>query len=140
MKSNIETYLRLKPLLEQKNNKYKNEKSKMIKYRIDKDKNKSKIYIEIPKEYNQGYLNNLTKSYEFKFNDIFEPDTSQEEIFKKIGTKIIDTSLEGYNSTLFCYGQTGSGKTYTICGDNNSNNSNKTSNKNQNKNKGIIIT
>ena len=138
MKSNIETYLRLKPLLEQKNNKYKNEKSKMIKYRIDKDKNKSKIYIEIPKEYNQGYLNNLTKSYEFKFNDIFEPDTSQEEIFKKIGTKIIDTSLEGYNSTLFCYGQTGSGKTYTICGDNNSNNSNKTSNKNQNKNKGII--
>ena len=138
MKSNIETYLRLKPLLEQKNNKFKNEKSKMIKYRIDKDKNKSKIYIEIPKEYNQGYLNNLTKSYEFKFNDIFEPDTSQEEIFKKIGTKIIDTSLEGYNSTLFCYGQTGSGKTYTICGDNNSNNSNKTSNKNQNKNKGII--
>ena len=43
MKSNIETYLRLKPLLEQKNNKYKNEKSKMIKYRIDKDYNKSKI-------------------------------------------------------------------------------------------------
>ena len=33
MKSNIETYLRLKPLLNEKNNSLKN--SKMIKYRIE---------------------------------------------------------------------------------------------------------
>ena len=120
MKSNIETYLRLKPLLNENNN-GKTTKSKMIKYEIEEDKNKSKIYIHIPNEYNTNYVNNTKKSYEFKFTGIFEPNTPQEEIFKKIGTKIINSSLEGYNSTLFCYGQTGSGKTYTICGKNKSN-------------------
>ena len=119
MKSNIETYLRLKPLLNEKNNSLKN--SKMIKYRIEEENNKNKIYIEIPKEHQKNYYNKSKKSYEFKFNGIFEPNATQEEIFKTIGPKIIDTSLEGYNSTLFCYGQTGSGKTYTMCGKNNSN-------------------
>ena len=121
MKSNIETYLRLKPLLNEENNNNKNIKSKMIKYEIEEDKNKSKIFIQVPKEYNIGYADNSKKSYEFKFTGIFEPNASQEEIFNKIGTKIINPSLEGYNSTLFCYGQTGSGKTYTICGNNNNN-------------------
>ena len=135
MKSNIETYLRLKPLLNENNN-GKSIKSKMIKYEIEDDKNKSKIYISVPNEYNNKYVNNTKKSYEFKFTEIFGPNTSQEEIFKTIGTKIINSSLEGYNSTLFCYGQTGSGKTYTICG---KNNSNMTSNRNGiSSDKGII--
>ena len=136
MKSNIETYLRLKPLLNENNN-GKSIKSKMIKYEIEDDKNKSKIYISFPNEYNNTkYVNNTKKSYEFKFTGIFGPNTSQEEIFKSIGTKIINSSLEGYNSTLFCYGQTGSGKTYTICG---KNNSNMTSNRNGiSSDKGII--
>ena len=120
MKSNIETYLRLKPLIKGNNN-CKDTKSKMIKYEVEEDKTKSKININIPSNYHLGYNNNSNKLYEFKFNGIFEPDASQEEIFKKIGTKIINSSLEGYNSTLFCYGQTGSGKTYTICGNNNLN-------------------
>ena len=118
MQSNIETYLRLKPILYEKCTN-KDIKNKMIKYEIDKDNNK--IEIQIPNEYNSGYINNSKKSYEFKFTGIFEPDSTQEEIFNKIGNKIINSSLEGYNSTLFCYGQTGSGKTYTICGKNSSN-------------------
>ena len=118
MQSNIETYLRLKPILYEKCTN-KDIKNKMIKYEIDKDNNK--IEIQIPNEYNSGYINNSKKSYEFKFTEIFEPDSTQEEIFNKIGNKIINSSLEGYNSTLFCYGQTGSGKTYTICGKNSSN-------------------
>ena len=115
MQSNIETYLRLKPIFYEKCAN-KDIKSRMIKYEIDKDNNK--IEIQIPNEYNSGYINNSKKSYEFKFTGIFEPDSTQEEIFNKIGNKIINSSLEGYNSTLFCYGQTGSGKTYTICGKN----------------------
>ena len=119
MKSNIETYLRLKPFINDYNNN-KNIKDKMINYEIEENKNERKIYIQVPNEYNMGYINNSKKSYEFKFTGIFEPNTSQEEIFKQIGIKIINSSLEGYNSTLFCYGQTGSGKTYTICGNNSS--------------------
>ena len=122
MKSNIEIYLRLKPLIDNNNDNTKNSKSKMIKYEIEENNNKNKIYLQIPNEYNhQGYINNFKKSYEFTFKGIFHPNSSQEEIFNKIGENIINNSLEGYNSTLFCYGQTGSGKTYTICGKNNSN-------------------
>ena len=131
MKSNIEIYLRLKPLLDDKYNSLIN--NRMIKYKIEEENDKRKIKIEIPKEYNKDYKSK--KSYEFKFNGIFEQNSSQEEIFKKIGSKIINTSLEGYNSTLFCYGQTGSGKTYTICGKNDSNINSK---EYKNSEKGII--
>jgi kinesin family protein 15 len=37
-------------------------------------------------------------------------------MFKKIGKPIVDSCLQGYNSTIFAYGQTGSGKTHTIQG------------------------
>ena len=55
MQSNIETYLRLKPILYEKCTN-KDIKNKMIKYEIDKDNNK--IEIQIPNEYNSGYINN----------------------------------------------------------------------------------
>ena len=32
--------------------------------------------------------------------------------------ELIDSSIEGFNSTIFAYGQTGSGKTYTLQGNN----------------------
>ena len=118
MKSNIETYLRLKPILNENENDNKNIKSKMINYQIDPNQ-KNKISIYIPDDLRQGYINNMKKSYEFKFTGIFEPKTTQEQIFLKLGNKVITNSLEGYNSTIFCYGQTGSGKTYTMCGNDN---------------------
>ena len=66
MKSNIEIYLRLKPLIDNNNDNTKNSKSKMIKYEIEENNNKNKIYLQIPNEYNhQGYINNFKKSYEF---------------------------------------------------------------------------
>ena len=120
MKSNIETYLRLKPLLEESDNNINDNKKipKMINYEIDNSQ-KNKIFIHIPEELRQGYINNMRKSYEFKFTGIFESTTTQEQIFSKLGNKVINNSLDGYNSTIFCYGQTGSGKTYTMCGNDN---------------------
>ena len=121
MKSNIETYLRLKPLLEESDiniNDNKKSKTKMINYEIDSNQ-KNKIFIHIPEDLRQGYINNMRKSYEFKFTGIFEPKTTQEQIFAKLGNKVINNSIDGYNSTIFCYGQTGSGKTYTMCGNDN---------------------
>ena len=91
----------------------------MINYEIDNNI-KNRIFIHTPEELRQGYINNMRKSYEFKFSGIFEPKTTQEEVFAKLGNKVITNSLEGYNSTIFCYGQTGSGKTYTMCGNDNS--------------------
>jgi hypothetical protein len=40
----------------------------------------------------------------------------QQEVYERIGSKILDNSLNGFNSCLFAYGQTGSGKTYSMMG------------------------
>ena len=146
MKSNIETYLRLKPIItnqqiqnQQNNNSLFNStlsslynnlnnqtenqtqlnfpENQIIDYTLNQKKNQ--ITIHIPDEMRKGYVNNMKKTYDFQFNGIFEQNSSQEEIFEIIGKKIIKKSIEGYNNSVFCYGQTGSGKTFTMCGSKN---------------------
>ena len=60
-------------------------------------------------------------NYRFKFDRIFPPSSTQEDIYN-FGVKgIIDSVLDGYNGTVLAYGQTSSGKTYTMQGEMNNN-------------------
>ena len=64
----------------------------------------------------QNGVDKVENHTSFTFDKIFDEETKTEQIFDDIGKKIVDSVLEGINSTIFAYGQTGSGKTYTMQG------------------------
>ena len=59
---------------------------------------------------------NLFQLHRFTFDEVFDLDTNQEEIFNISAKPAVNSVLEGYNSTIFAYGQTGTGKTFTMEG------------------------
>ena len=50
----------------------------------------------------------------FCFDHAFGPAASQEEVYEACVRPLVESLLDGYNTTVFCYGQTGSGKTHTL--------------------------
>lgn len=50
------------------------------------------------------------------FSHVFGPVETNQTIFEKIGPKLVDSAMDGFNSVLFMYGQTSSGKTFTLFG------------------------
>lgn len=52
----------------------------------------------------------------FNFDRVFNQESTQKEVFDVIGIPLVESSLEGFNSTLFVYGQTSSGKTFSMQG------------------------
>eukprot|EP00347_Sterkiella_histriomuscorum_P011965 403370418 len=60
----------------------------------------------INKHTNESYL----------FDNVFNEDMSNQEIFDQDSKQKILSALEGYNVTIFAYGQTCSGKTFTMRG------------------------
>jgi len=57
-----------------------------------------------------------TKSERFILDRVFQPNSTQEEIFSEVSS-FVRSVLDGYNVCIFAYGQTGTGKTYTMEGD-----------------------
>lgn len=52
----------------------------------------------------------------FSFDRVFGQESTQAEVFETVGKGLVQSVLEGFNSTLFVYGQTSSGKTFTMQG------------------------
>jgi len=50
----------------------------------------------------------------FAFDHTFGPDSTDDGIFERIGTPLIERVKAGQVACIFAYGQTGSGKTHTI--------------------------
>jgi kinesin family protein 6/9 len=89
----------------------------------DPSKSKSKksgkvVALEIPQGADPGLVHNNPSGFvSFSFNEVFDIDATQDDVFNKIQPMVMDV-FEGINSTVLAYGQTGSGKTYSICGGN----------------------
>jgi hypothetical protein len=52
----------------------------------------------------------------FNFDTLFDESISQKQIYQKVGLPVVESVLNGYNSTVLAYGQTGTGKTFTMIG------------------------
>ncbi len=52
----------------------------------------------------------------YSYDQCFGPNSTNVEIYEKVGKPVVSKVLEGYNGTVLNYGQTGSGKTHTVKG------------------------
>ncbi|CAD8091285.1 unnamed protein product [Paramecium sonneborni] len=50
----------------------------------------------------------------FTFDYVFDQNASQDLVYRKCVSNLVQRCFEGYNSTILAYGQTGSGKTHTM--------------------------
>ncbi|KAF3985634.1 hypothetical protein FT663_04964 [Candidozyma haemuli var. vulneris] len=63
-----------------------------------------------------GNMRARIRDYRFVFDSLFDEHTTQEQIYERTTRPLLDSILDGYNSTVFAYGATGCGKTHTISG------------------------
>ena len=77
----------------------------------------TKMAIEVvePKK-DRGGLKERRARHNFHFDNVFQQDHSQEDVWEST-EPLVQSTVDGYNVTLFAYGQTGSGKTYTMLGE-----------------------
>ena len=59
-------------------------------------------------------------THTFNFDYVYDQDSDQRTVYDTTAKAVVDSSLKGYNATIFAYGQTGTGKTYTMEGFNSS--------------------
>ena len=54
----------------------------------------------------------------FTFDSVYDEHSTQQQVYEEIGFPIVESTVAGYNGTVFAYGQTGCGKTFTMLGEN----------------------
>lgn len=59
---------------------------------------------------------NRSEEMSFMYDLVFDTDSTQEQVYEKVGGPVLNNILDGFNGTIMAYGQTSSGKTHTMQG------------------------
>ncbi|XP_058028156.1 kinesin-like protein KIFC1 isoform X3 [Ahaetulla prasina] len=110
LKGNIRVFCRVRPLLASERQAQKAASH----LRFPADNNKS-LVLSRAEESHVGRERKEDITYDFTFDRVFPPSSSQESVFEEISL-LVQSALDGYHVCIFAYGQTGSGKTYTMEG------------------------
>ena len=78
--------------------------------------NYSSINLSSKDLQNKLKIKNNLKNPQYFYDYCFQENTNNREIYDTIAKKVVISSLQGINGTIFMYGQTGSGKTFTMLG------------------------
>lgn len=110
LKGNIRVFCRLRPISKAE------VEDKSVQYQFARNDDTAMDIVCAPQSKDvTGCKSAPEKVFNFKFDKVFQPGTSQETVFEEL-SQLVQSSLDGYNTCIFAYGQTGSGKTYTMEG------------------------
>lgn len=56
----------------------------------------------------------ISQQKKFIFDSVYNMKTDTEVIYDEMCYSLVESTIEGYNGTIFAYGQTGCGKTHTM--------------------------
>ena len=51
---------------------------------------------------------------EYTFDGVFDPESTQKDVYEEVGKPVLKDVLMGYNGSILAYGQTGAGKTHSL--------------------------
>jgi kinesin family member 3B len=93
---------------------------------MSRDERKDKRLCIVKVDSNRGEISIINSKPDtseppksFTFDCTYGEDSSQEQVYSDTGYPIVESSILGYNGTIFAYGQTGTGKTFTMEGEDN---------------------
>ncbi|CAB4058604.1 KIFC1 [Lepeophtheirus salmonis] len=111
LKGNIRVFCRLRPLLGEE---VLHQNGKINHISIKEDSKSLELLKSSDSSLDTG-LKVKNTNYDFEFDKVFGPDTTQDVVFEEI-SQLVQSAIDGYNVCVFAYGQTGSGKTFTMEG------------------------
>jgi kinesin family protein 15 len=121
--ANISVYVRVRPTVTRRSNNQQNEQEEENNENMENKHPDETEPIEEPSftvESDSTLIHRISgqQGKRFLMDKIFEEESTQEEVFERIGRAQVDKAMSGFHGSIFAYGQTSTGKTYTMLGPN----------------------
>uniref|UniRef100_A0A336KW17 CSON001206 protein n=1 Tax=Culicoides sonorensis TaxID=179676 RepID=A0A336KW17_CULSO len=83
---------------------------------FDPEDDHEEFFYHGVKQTHRDLTKRVRKKMNMEYDDIFDWDANNSEIFEISTKPLIESLMQGYNCSVFVYGATGAGKTYTMLG------------------------